>query len=104
MLVLSKNGCSVINLDHVKNIHTSGDGYKLICEFSDRDSCCAAEYETGERARIALRMLANAAKAGGSIFLMPDENSVKAEIMAMCKGYESRHSIDGKKTKGHGGS
>lgn len=104
MLILSKNGCSIINLDHVKSVHTTGDGCKLICEFSDRDSCCAAEYETGEKAKTALRMLANAAKSGICIFLMPDDLSVQGEIAVTRKGYESRYNINGKKNKGHGGS
>lgn len=104
MLILSKNGNSVINLDHIKSIHTSGDGHKLICEFSDNDSCCAAEYETEGKAKAALRMLVKSEKAGSHVFMMPDELSIQAEISATRCGNENRHSIDGKKTKGHGGS
>ncbi len=104
MLILSKDGRSVINADNSKNIHTSGDGLKLVCEFVNGGASCIAEYDTAEEARIALKMLMNAAKTNNNIFTMPGKQSVQAEVANMRQGYESRRSIDGKKTKGHGGS
>lgn len=102
MYILSKKRSEIMNIDISGRVFVMGE---LVCYGrSDEKPLCLGEYESGEQARMALRMLFESLKnQRNTAFEMPLEKDVRARVANFGPDIE-RHHATGKKTKGHGGS
>lgn len=100
MFIVSKDKNSIINAQQTTSIYIGADGCTLKADFGNGKGCQIGRYNSEKECRTAIEILSeNIGKS--EIFLMPQDNAVSAKINI---GEQKQHHINGKKTKGHGGS
>lgn len=101
MVIVSKDKTSLANMEYIANIYIAGD-WSVKANMNGNVSMIKLGAYTSERAaEYAFQILLNAISIGKEICYMPQGSEVQAEKALDEKKY--RH-IDGRKTKGHGGS
>lgn len=102
MYVLNKKRNEIVELDISGRIFIRDT--TVYCGRTDEKPSYLGDYESGEQAKMALRLLFEALKNPQiHAFEMPLENDVKSRLEIFTQNVE-RHHKKGKKTKGHGGS
>lgn len=101
MIIVSKDKTSLTNMDYIANIYIAGD-WSIKANMDGNVSMIKLGAYTSEKAaEYAFRTLLNAITSGKGVCYMPQDSEVQAE--KALDERKCRH-IDGKKTKGHGGS
>ena len=101
MIIVSKDRTSLANMEHISNIYIAGD-WSIKANMNGNVSMIKLGTYTSERAaEYAFQILLNSISGGKGICYMPQDEEIQAAKVVGEKKY--RH-IDGKKTKGHGGS
>ena len=99
MYLISKDGKSVVNMNHVTVIYTTSNCTLNADTISGKGSGLG-NYGTTEDVRMAIRMVSE--KIGKSeVARMPSDDEVRARKRLE---EERHHNKAGRKTKGHGGS
>lgn len=101
MFVIANDRKSIINIQQTTSIYIGSDGCTVKVDFKNGKGCQIARYDTESYSKIALEMMADSVNRNKEIFTMPDAQTVRAKINL--KKEKSRN-INGKKTKGYGGS
>jgi len=96
MIIVSKNGDTLINMERTAYIYASIENGTVRAATTDtrNPTIKLGEYESVKLAKKAVQMLCRDMELK-QICYMPDDDAVKAALIA------ERHGIDGK--KGHGG-
>lgn len=97
MLVASRRFDRLINLDNITNIRTIGN--KIQAYFDNGNGTLLEQYKTAELCELAISQIKVSLDLGKTMHVMSDEE----ELSRLLSAQKYRH-IDGKKTKGHGGS
>lgn len=97
MLVASRRFDRLINLDNITNIRTIGN--KIQAYFDNGNGTLLEQYKTAELCELAISQIKVSLDLGKTMHVMSDEEDLSRLLSAQ----KYRH-IDGKKTKGHGGS
>lgn len=101
MIIVSKDRTSLANMEYIANIYIAGD-WSIKANMNGNVSMIKLGTYTSEKAsEYALHILLNSISGGKEICYMPQDDEIQAAKALDEKKY--RH-IDGKKTKGHGGS
>ena len=101
MVIVSKDRTSLANMAYVANIYIASD-WSIKANMAGNTSMMKmGAYASEKDAEYALRYLTDAIKSGKDAICMPLDDRVR-ELIALEK--MEYHRIDGKKTKGHGGS
>lgn len=101
MIIVSKDRTSLSNMEYVASIYIAGD-WSIKANMNGNVSMIKLGTYTSEKAaEYAFQILLNAIASGKGICYMPQDSEVQAEKALDERKY--RH-IDGRKTKGHGGS
>lgn len=101
MVIVSKDKTSFANMEYIANIYIAGD-WSIKANMNGNVSMIKLGAYTSEKAaEYALQILLNAIASGKGICYMPQDSEVQAKKVLDERKY--RH-IDGKKTRGHGGS
>ena len=101
MIIVSKDRTSLSNMEYVASIYIAGD-WSIKANMNGNVSMIKLGTYTSERAaEYAFQILLNSISGGKEICYMPQDDEIQAAKVIAEKKY--RH-IDGKKTKGHGGS
>lgn len=100
MFIVSKNRNSIINTAQVTSIYVGADNCTIKADYQNGSGCQLGRYSSETAAYAAIELIAeNLNKC--DVCFMPKDNSVDAKLN---NGIYKQHNIDGKKTKGHGGS
>ena len=101
MIIVSKDKTSIANMEHISSIYVSGD-YSVKANMKGNVSMIKlGMYGTKKAAEYAFQFLLESLGRNDKICYMPQDNEVQAKEALN----ESRYrNINGKKTKGHGGS
>lgn len=101
MVIVSKDRTSLANMEYIANIYIAGD-WSIKANMNGNVSMIKLGTYTSEKAaEYAFLILMDSISGGKEICYMPQDSEVQAAKALDEKKY--RH-IDGKKTKGHGGS
>ena len=101
MIIVSKDRTSLANMEYVSNIYIAGD-WSIKANMNGNVSMIKLGTYTSEKAaEYAFQILLNSISIRKEICYMPQDSEVQAAKAIDEKKY--RH-IDGRKTKGHGGS
>ena len=101
MVIVSKDRTSLANMEYIANIYIAGD-WSIKANMNGNVSMIKLGTYTSEKAaEYAFLILMDSISGGKEICYMPQDSEVQAVKALDEKKY--RH-IDGKKTKGHGGS
>ena len=99
MVIVSKDKDSIVNLEQVTNLFAGNDGYTIKASFANGSGCQIGRYNQPVATKV-IEMIGKAIGRSEASFLPSDE-----EVTARMNEDKARyHHIDGKKTKGHGGS
>lgn len=98
MFIVSKDRDSIINMDHITNLHAS-DPYTIKAAIANGSGYKVGRYN-GPVAEKVIEMI-GLAIGKTEVYFLPSDESVQAKLNEERARY---HSIDGKKQKGHGGS
>lgn len=98
MIIIGKDGTQILNLDHVADMYIN-DMAGIKANMSNGKGCQIAKYDNPDVGKLALRKLAEAAQRNAGVFAFPKDEDLQRELVS-----ERYRHIDGKKTKGHGGS
>lgn len=101
MIIVSKDQTSLANMDYVVNIYVAGDWSVKANMNGNIGMIKLGRYPSEKAAEYAFHILVNALAAGKEVCYMPQDSEVQAEQALDEVRYRN---IDGKKTKGHGGS
>lgn len=102
MFLYDKEDCKIVNMNAVHKIFPSKDG-NAVSMLTENGVSKVREYENEAEAREAIAMLAEYIRMGkGEIFCFPDEETIRTRIGS--RRPEKSRLVNGKKTKGHGGS
>lgn len=100
MYIISKDGNSIVNMDHVTSIYIGADGCTVKADFANGKGCQLGRYNSAQECQIAVEMVAeNLEKMKNSC--LPSDSVVSAKLRLV---RQEQHHISGKKTKSHGGS
>jgi len=101
MIIVSKDKTSIANMDHISCIYVAGD-YSIKANMNGNVSMIRlGMYGTQKAAEYAFQFLLESLSTNDKICYMPQDGEVQAKEALN----ESRYrNINGKKTKGHGGS
>lgn len=100
MILIDKDGKSIVNTDQITTIYTGADGCSIKADFINGKSCQIGRYNCEREAREVIKLLSvNMSREAAC--KMPDDEFVRARIKQDEPNY---HNVAGKKTKGHGGS
>lgn len=101
MIIVSKDRTSLANMEYIANIYIAGD-WSVKANMNGNVSMIKLGTYTSEKAaEYAFQILMDSISGGKEICYMPQDSEVQAANALDEKKY--RH-IDGRKTKGHGGS
>lgn len=100
MFIVNKDAISIVNSENITNIYLGADSCTIKADYKNGTGCQLAKYSSKEEAKTAMMMLAENI-GGNEVYFMPADEAVKAKMNQTERRY---HHIDGKKTKGHGGS
>lgn len=100
MYIVSKDKNSIINAQQITSIYVGADGCTLKADFENGKGCQIGRYSSEKECRTAIEMLSESI-GKSEVCFMPQDNAVNAKINI---GEQKQHHINGKKTKGHGGS
>ena len=101
MVIVSKDKTSLANMEYIANVYIAGD-WSIKANMNGNGSMIKLGAYTSEKsAEYAFQILLNAISSGKGICYMPQDSEVQAA--KTLDERKDRH-IDGKKTKGHGGS
>lgn len=100
MFIVSKNRKTIVSAEQMTAVYMGSDNCSIKVDFQNGKGCQLGRYDSENAAQTAMEMIAeNIGKA--DVYFMPDDDSVKAKINM---GVQKQYHINGKKTKGHGGS
>lgn len=99
MIVISKDGKSIINTAHIVVIYIGADGFTIKADYANGKGCQIGRYRTQEATETAMNYLADNIRY--EVCQMPSDEYVSAMI---ARNEHEQHHVKGKKTKGHGGS
>ena len=101
MIIVSKDRTSLANMEYIANIYIAGN-WSVKANMNGNVSMIKLGTYTSEKAaEYAIQILMDSISGGKEICYMPQDSEVQAAKALDEKKY--RH-IDGRKTKGHGGS
>lgn len=101
MIIVSKDRTSLANMEYIANIYIAGN-WSVKANMNGNVSMIKLGTYTSEKAaEYAFQILMDSISGGKEICYMPQDSEVQAAKALDEKKY--RH-IDGRKTKGHGGS
>ncbi len=101
MYVVGKNHRQIINMDHVASVRVGDTSIKI--DYANGAGCELMRYSTSQQAATALEMLYESI-GKRDVFVLPDEDQIKARVINTKRDDISKHKRDGSKQKGHGGS
>lgn len=104
MLIASKNKKQIINADHCMAIFANTENHRVIASDPRGKNMILDSYGTEEEVLKAVEILVNRLRTAPDravIVYMPTDEEVETALIGQQEHY--RH-IDGRKTKGHGGS
>lgn len=103
MYLYSRRG-RIYDLNKAAEVFVGRAGNTVSLGLSDGRTFVLEEYQTGEHAKEAIAMIAEALATGKTlVFTMPEEQELQLRLKNKYPDTE-RYSKTGKKTKGHGGS
>lgn len=100
MFIVSKDKNSIINAQQTTSIYIGADGCTLKADFGNGKGCQIGRYNSEKECRTAIAILSESI-GKSEVCFMPQDNAISAKISI---GEQKQHNINGKKTKGHGGS
>lgn len=100
MFIVSKDKKAIINLEQVASMYIGSDGCSIKADYRSGSGCQLGRYNTDKEARKAMEMVAECI-GKTEVCFMPNDNSIQAKLNIE---EQKHHYINGKKTKGHGGS
>lgn len=101
MVIVSKDRTSLANMAYVANIYIASDWSIKANMAGNMSMMKLGAYASEKEAEYALGYLTGEIKSGKDVIYMPLDDQIR-ELIALVK--TEYHRIDGKKTKGHGGS
>lgn len=104
MYIISKNCEEMYNLDRATNIYISSDGCSIkICVDGTRGGQLG-KYSSSEETKEAMMILVEEMKntRNNNIIHMATDDAIRTKIRTHNR--QENHHVNGKKTKGHGGS
>lgn len=99
MIIVSKDRDSIVNMEQVTNLFAGNDGYTVKAAFANGSGCQLGRYTSPVASKV-IEMIVLAV-GRGEVYFLPSDEDVSARMNEERARY---HHIDGKKTKGHGGS
>ena len=99
MIIVSKDRDSIVNMEQITNIFVGNDGYTVKAAFANGSGCQIGRYSSPVAVKV-IEMI-GLAVGRGEVYFLPSDEEVAARMNEERARY---HHIDGKKTKGHGGS
>lgn len=103
MFIVSKEYGVILNFANIVEIYTGSNGTAVVGKQTDGKMIILQEYESKKEAKEAIAIIADEMRRNTVIY-MPDANTIKGRIANSGIMREQHHNINGKKTKGHGGS
>lgn len=100
MFIVSKDRNSIVNTQQITSIYIGADGCTLKADFCNGKGCQIGRYNSEKQSQAAIEILANSI-GKDEVCFTPQDNVVNAKINI---GGTKQHHINGKKTKGYGGS
>ena len=100
MYVISKDGNSIVNMDHVTSIYIGADGCTVKADFANGKGYQLGRYDSMQECLIAVEIVAEKLETRKNSCL-PSDSVVSAKLRLV---RQEQHHISGKKTKSHGGS
>ena len=99
MIIVSKDRDIIVNMDQVTTLFTGNDGYTVKAAFANGSGCQLGRYASSVAGKV-IGMI-GLAVGRSEVYFLPSDEDVAARLNEERARY---HHIDGKKTKGHGGS
>lgn len=104
MWILNEQEGKIIDLQNGNMVALGRDGKSISFFRGNGQITKVKEYETTKEAREAVKMITESMNLGReAVYTLPDSEKIKSRIF-QSQDYENKHHINGKKTKGHGGS
>lgn len=104
MYIVSRENSIILNLENVVEVFVKKGGENLIFDKQPNDKVIILQgYNTEKEAREAILMIAEEIAIGRKILMyIPTPEEIRGRLVN--SGAEKQYHINGKKTKGHGGS
>ena len=100
MYILGKDQRSIINMEQITVVYIGSDNCTVKADYQNGKGCQLGRYNSEEETKIAMNIIAeNVGKT--EMCKMPTDEDVRARSNLR---EQKNHHINGKKTKGHGGS
>lgn len=100
MFIMNKDRNALINLHSISSIYIGADSVTVKADFENGKGCQLGRYLSEKESKIAIGIVSE--KLGkNEVCYMPEDSDVKAKINL---NRDKQYHIQGKKTKGHGGS
>ena len=100
MFIVSKDRNSIINTAQITAIFVGADNCTIKADYQNGKGCQLGRYNSETQAHTAIEIIAESI-GRCEICFMPKDNDVDAKINLT---EQKQHNVNGKKTKGHGGS
>ena len=100
MFIVNKDRSSIINTEQITAIFIGADNCSIKAEYKNGNGCQLGRYNSESAARTAMDIISEKIGFCETCF-MPKDNEIDAKINI---GTQKQYHINGKKTKGHGGS
>ena len=100
MYIISKDGNSIVNMDHVTSIYIGADSCTVKADFANGKGYQLGRYDSMQECLIAVEIVAEKLEKMKNSCL-PSNSVVSAKLRL---AEQKQYHISGKKTKSHGGS
>lgn len=100
MYIVSKDKKSIINTEQATSMYVGADGCTIKADFGNGKGCQIGRYNSEKECQIVIGIIAENFGKADACF-MPENSTVTAKLNFE---EQKQHHINGKKTKGHGGS
>ncbi len=100
MYIVSKDKKSIVNTEQITSMYVGADGCTIKADFGNGKGCQIGRYNSERECQIAIGIIAGSF-GKSDVCLMPESDAINAKLN---NGESKPRHINGKKTKGHGGS
>lgn len=100
MYIVSKDRNSIVNMSQITVVYLGADNCTIKADYQNGKGCQLGRYNSEVEARTAIDIVAGS-MGKMEVCFMPEDSVVNAKMNV---GESKPHHINGKKTKGHGGS
>ena len=100
MYIVSKDKNSIVNMSQITVVYLGADNCTIKADYQNGKGCQLGRYNSEAAAKMAMEIVANN-MGKMEVCFMPEDSAINAKLNL---GEQKQHHINGKKTKGHGGS